>query len=49
MPIDDIQELEAADDAKAKQAATTVKYIFVGILFAGWLLYRDGCGIIAGR
>jgi len=44
MPIDDIQELEAADDAKAKQAATTVKYIFVGILFvingfiADWLL-----------
>lgn len=44
MPIDDIQELEAVDDAKAKQAATTVKYIFVGILFvingylAGWFL-----------
>jgi Cd2+/Zn2+-exporting ATPase len=33
MPNDDTQQLEAAEDAKAKQAATTVKYIFVGILF----------------
>ncbi len=33
MPNDDTQQLEAAEDAKTKQAATTVKYIFVGILF----------------
>ena len=44
MPNDDTQQLEAAEDAKAKQAATTVKYIFVGILFvingfvADWFL-----------
>ncbi|MGY8651040.1 MAG: heavy metal translocating P-type ATPase, partial [Verrucomicrobiia bacterium] len=44
MSNDDTQQLEAAEDAKAKQAATTVKYIFVGILFvingflADWFL-----------
>ncbi len=44
MSNDDSQQLEAAEDAKAKQAATTVKYIFVGILFvingflADWFL-----------
>jgi Cd2+/Zn2+-exporting ATPase len=44
MSNDDTQQLEAAEDAKVKQAATTVKYIFVGILFvingflADWFL-----------
>jgi Zn2+/Cd2+-exporting ATPase len=44
MSNDDTRQLEAAEDAKAKQAATTVKYIFVGILFvingflADWFL-----------
>jgi len=44
MSNDATQQLEAAEDAKAKQAATTVKYIFVGILFvingfvADWFL-----------
>ncbi|HIG80464.1 MAG TPA: cation-translocating P-type ATPase [Verrucomicrobiales bacterium] len=44
MSNDATQQLEAAEDAKAEQAATTVKYIFVGILFvingfvADWFL-----------
>ncbi len=42
--MNDTQQLEAAEEAKANQAATTVKFIFVGILFvingflADWFL-----------
>jgi Cd2+/Zn2+-exporting ATPase len=42
--MQDTEQLEAAENAKIKQAATTVKYIFVGILFvingfiADWFL-----------